>query len=71
MYSDIKLAVKWQEGISQIYRRNKKLDKVDPPQQTATRENKVLKQLDSTPSMKIGHFNTGALMVADDLPLVA
>lgn len=73
LYTDIKASVKWQGEQS------KEIDDDQGIRQGGNSsadcyksgKNKVLRQIDNNPTLKIGCINAGAVMVADDLALAA
>ena len=69
MYTGIKSAVKWDGQLSSPFEEEQGIRQGGPSSSDNYKagKNKPLKQLDNNPTLKIGHLNVGAIMVADDL----
>ena len=73
MYSGIQSAVKWQGEMSHSFGEQQGIRQGGSSSSDCYKagKNKLLRQLDATSSQKIGNLNAGAIMVADELAIVA
>ena len=73
LYEGIKSVVHWKGNVSESFNEQQGIRQggVTSADLYKSGKNNLLSILDSNPSNKIGHINTGALMVADDLAITA
>ena len=73
LYSNIQSCVKWNGELSTSFQEKQGIRQGGSSSADIYKagKNKLLRTLDNVPSNKIGHINTGSLMVADDLALTA
>ena len=73
MYTDMNSRVKWKGEASEAFSELQGIRQGGSSSSDCYKagKNNLLAQLDSAPSMKVGHINAGAIMVADDLALAA
>ena len=73
MYTNIQSQVKWREYVSSAFPENQGIcqDGNSSADNYKSGKNKVLRQLDKSPSNKIRHIHTEAVMVADNLAVSA
>ena len=73
MYDEIQSSVKWDGQLSRSFKEKQGIRQggVSSPSLYICGRNKGLRQLDKNPTMYIGNMNVGALMVADDLAIMA
>ena len=73
LYDETKSIVKWDGTTSDAFEEGQGIKQGGPSSTDCYKggKNKLLKNLDDAPALKIGHINVGAVMVADDLALAS